>query len=159
MGGSEKRTTLWIAITGGVYWSASVLFLTLWRPMFGAEAQGDATMRVVLWLFISVTIIALLAIYKQFMRPRVQQGLAPPRQLTSRSPLLPRWVAGVRLWRSCFMVCTMRCLLCSGVWHMYRSAKRKLSEWWPLAFLWHFSCTSWGRLSPLALGAPLLPLS
>lgn len=76
MGGSEKRTTLWIAITGGVYWSASVLFLTLWRPMFGAEAQGDATMRVVLWLFISVTIIALLAIYKQFMRPRVQQGLA-----------------------------------------------------------------------------------
>lgn len=44
--------------------------------MFGAEAQGDATMRVVLWLFISVTIIALLAIYKQFMRPRVQQGLA-----------------------------------------------------------------------------------
>ena len=53
-----------------------MLFLTLWRPMFGAEAQGDATMRVVLWLFISVTIIALLAIYKQFMRPRVQQGLA-----------------------------------------------------------------------------------
>ena len=130
MGGSEKRTTLWIAITGGVYWSASVLFLTLWRPMFGAEAQGDATMRVVLWLFISVTIIALLAIYKQFMRPRVQQGLA-----------------------------AVACLLCSGVWHMYRSAKRKLSEWWPLAFLWHFSCTSWGRLSPLALGAPLLPLS
>lgn len=80
--------THWIAIGGGLYWGASILFLTVWRPTFGVEAQGDPMRRTLLWLFISIVIGALLTTHKWLMEPRGQKVLAGAALITTLAYIL-----------------------------------------------------------------------
>ena len=67
--------TLCIALGGGLYWAASILFLTVWRPSLATAGGADSTTQALLWFLISAAIGATLAFHKQLMRPRFQCGL------------------------------------------------------------------------------------
>lgn len=65
-----------IALGGGLYWAASMLFLTAWRPQLETASESGMFSTTMLWFLISAVISIALAFHKLLMRRRFQIGLA-----------------------------------------------------------------------------------
>ena len=66
--------TLCIALGGGLYWAASILFLTVWRPSLATAGGADPTTQALLWFLTSAPIAPPPAFHQHPPPPR----LPPP---------------------------------------------------------------------------------
>ncbi|BDE95772.1 response regulator transcription factor [Raoultibacter timonensis] len=68
--------TVYISVGGGLYWAASLLYLSAWSPQIGTSPAHELLPPAFSWFAIAAVIGITLAFHKQLMKPRCQWALA-----------------------------------------------------------------------------------